>query len=111
MSKYHGSVGYLKTLETSSGVYEEKITERQYYGDVMRLSRNWQTGQSINDDVAFNNQISIIADPYAYENLGYIRYVVWMNTKWKVTSVEVQYPRIILTIGGIYNGPTDDEET
>lgn len=104
MAKWFGKVGYNVTVETEPGVWQEQITEHKYYGDLTRNTRKLQTSSSINDDVNIANEISIVADPFANQNFHAIRYVEYMGTKWKVTSVEVQYPRLILTIGGVYNG-------
>lgn len=107
MAKYYGQVGYAYDVTTSPGVVEEHITERSYYGDVVRNVRKLESGESVNDNVQINNSISIVADPYAYEHFFAIRYVSWMGVLWKVTNVEVQRPRLLLTIGGVYNGRTD----
>ena len=106
MAKYYGQIGYEETRETRPGIFKPIITERNYYGDVIRNARKLESVDKINDNVAVNNSISVIADPYAYAHFFAIRYVRWMGTLWKVTSVEVQRPRLILTIGGVYNGPT-----
>lgn len=106
MAKYYGQVGYAVTSETRPGVWEETITERNYRGDVLRNTRKLEGSDNINSSPVINNSISIVADPYAYENILAIRYVRWMGTIWKVTNVEVQSPRLLLTIGGVYNGPT-----
>jgi hypothetical protein len=106
MAKYYGQIGYAETQETRPGIFKEVITERNYYGDVLRNARRLESGEKINDDVVVNNSLSVVADPYAYEHFFAIRYVRWMGTLWKVTNVEVQSPRLILTIGGVYNGPT-----
>lgn len=105
MARYFGTVGYAKTEETRPGIFEEVVTEKDYYGDVTRNIRRWERGEHLNDNVEINNMISIVADAYAFLNFGYIRYVSWMGEYWKVTNVEVQRPRLILTIGGVYNGP------
>lgn len=105
MAKFHGVVGYIETEEISPGVWEEVVHEHRYRGDVTRNTRRWETGESINDNLLINNTISIVADDYAYMHLFAVRYVEWMGSKWKVTNVEVQRPRLILTIGGLYNGP------
>ncbi|MGN1300785.1 MAG: hypothetical protein ACI4VC_05525 [Clostridia bacterium] len=104
MAKWFGKVGYNVTVETEPGVWQEQITEHEYYGDLTRNTRKLQTSSSINDDVNIANEISIVADPFANKNFHAIRYIEYLGTKWKVTSVEVQYPRLILTIGGVYNG-------
>lgn len=103
MAKWYGKIGYAETVETEPGYWEENITERSYYGDVIRNSRRTQASEGTNDNVNVSNQLSIIADPYANENFHAMRYVEFMGTRWKVTDIEVQYPRLILTIGGVYN--------
>ena len=103
--KYYGKIGYIDTEETSPGVWEEQITERTYSGDVLRLSKSWQGGQNLNDDIQISVQISIVSDPFALQHFHSFRYVEWQGALWKITSAEPQFPRIVLTIGGIYNGP------
>lgn len=104
MGKFYGAIGYAETSEKSQGVWSESITEKNYSGDVLRISRRWQAGENLNDDLTISNEISIVADPFAYQNFHTIRYVKWMGASWKVTNVTVQRPRLILTIGGVYNG-------
>lgn len=101
--RYFGKIGYGETEETRPGVYEERIDEREYYGDVTRNVRRYQSGEGLNDNLELDNIISIIADPFAFEHFSEIRYVVWNGVKWKVKSVDIQYPRLNLTIGGVYN--------
>ena len=103
MPKYYGNIGFAVTEETKPGIWEEIITEKPYYGDVMINSRNLQTRDHVIDDVMINNSFSIVADPYATENMYAMRYLTWNGAKWKVTTVNVEYPRLILTVGGIYN--------
>ena len=103
MSKWYGMIGFGKTVETAPSVWTEEINEYPYYGDVLRNSRRLQTTDKVNDDIEISNQISIVADPYACNNFHAIRYVIFMGTKWKVTEVEVAYPRLILSLGGVYN--------
>lgn len=100
--KYYGKIGYAETVKTAPGVWQEQIVERDYFGDVTRNLRRLE-GQDVNEDLNVSNSISIVSDPYAVKNFHSIRYVTYMDTKWKVTSVEVQYPRLLLTIGGVYN--------
>ena len=104
MAKFFGKIGYAETVETSPGVWEEKIIEREYFGDLIRNTRSLQSGEQLNDNINISNEISIVADPFAYENFHSMRYVEFMNAKWKVSSVDVQYPRLILSVGGLYNG-------
>ena len=102
--KWFGTIGYADQVETMPGVWEDEITEREYFGDLTRNTRRLQMTDKLNDDIEISNEISIVSDPYANENFHSMRYAMHMGTKWKITSVEVQYPRLILSLGGIYNG-------
>lgn len=104
MAKFYGSIGYADTVETAPGVRDEGIVVHSYYGDLIRNTRQLQSGETINDDINVANEISIVADPYARQNFHKMRYVEFMGSKWKISKVEVNYPRLILTIGGLYNG-------
>lgn len=107
MAKFYGVIGYATTEETKPDVWVETITERPYYGDIIRESRRVESSQdSVNDGVSLDNEVSIVADLYAQENINEMRYVKIRGTAWKITSVEVQYPRLNISIGGIYNGKT-----
>lgn len=106
MAKYHGKVGFVTFSEKTPGVDVEVPIEREYFGDVYRNTKRWGKGTDINPDLTINNQISIVADQYARDNLYAIRYVSWMGTLWSISNVDVQHPRLILTIGEVYNGPT-----
>lgn len=107
MAKFSGKVGYgPTTAETAPGVWNEVVVERDYVGDILRNVRQLQTGESVNDDLSVDNSISIVADAYASEHFFAIRYVMWAGTRWKVSNVEVQSPRLLLRLGGVYNGPT-----
>lgn len=104
MAKFHGAIGFAETVETDPGIWEEKIVEHSYSGDVIRNIRNLQTStESVNDNINVSNEISIVADPYANQNMYAMRYIVFQGVKWKISSVNVNYPRLILTIGGLYN--------
>lgn len=103
--KYYGKICFSRTVENAEhpGLFEEEVTERNYFGDVIKLSRRWNDGNKINADLDISHQISIVSDPFAQENFVNIRYVEWLGKKWKISNVEIQYPRLILTIGGLYN--------
>ena len=104
MAKFYGKIGYIETEETSPGVWTEVSTERDYFGDVINRSSRWQSSQDKqNDDLQVTNQISIVADPYALNNFSSMRYIEWMGALWKINSVSVEYPRLTLEIGGVYN--------
>lgn len=103
MAKFCGIIGYVETVETSKGIYEELVIENEYYGDVIKNTRRLKDGDKVNDDLTISNRFSIVADPFANNNFHAMRYIEFMGTKWKITEVEVQYPRLILTVGGVYN--------
>ena len=103
MGKFYGKVGYLTTTETRPGVWTEDIVEKNYYGDVSKKMSKWQVGEGLNDDKTYSAEISIVADAFAYENFSNIKYIEFMGAKWKVNSIEIQRPRLILTMGGLYN--------
>ena len=98
MAKFYGAVGYAVTEENTPGVWDERIIERMYYGELIRNTRKLQSTEYLNDDINISNEISILADPFAYANFHSMRYVDFMGAKWKIISVEVQYPRLILTV-------------
>lgn len=105
MAKFYGEIGYGETVEKAPGVWEDNITEKSYFGDVIRNSRQLREGEQVNDDLSVGNSISIVADAYANEHFFAIRYIRWAGTLWKVKNVDVQSPRLILRLGGVYNGP------
>ena len=109
MARFYGRVGYANEAvesENEPGVWIEEITERSYYGDVIRNTRSIRGEEKINVDLSVQNSISIVADAYANDHFFAIRYVEWAGALWTVTSVEVQSPRLILSLGEVYNGPT-----
>lgn len=105
MAKFYGAIGYVTTVETRPGVWEEQVTERNYSGDLLQNRHMVQNADQLNDNINIANEISIVADPYANGNFYAMHYVVFMGAKWKITNVRVAYPRLILTIGGVYNAP------
>lgn len=102
MAKYYGEIGFETSQDDGNGIWNEKIIANNYAGDILKDNRRLQTTSNLNDDIVVSNQISIIADPFAYQNFHSIRYAEYMGIKWKVISVEVQYPRLLLTLGGVY---------
>jgi hypothetical protein len=111
MAKFHGMIGFAIGNTSGTGaeegvVKELPVIERAYFGDVLRNTRRYEQGSDINDDLNISNRISIVADAYANEHFFAMKYVWWMGARWKVTDIEVQRPRLILTVGGVYNGPT-----
>ena len=104
MARYYGKIGYAEEVEIRPGVWKNQITERPYYGDLNKNFSRSQNSDKLNDDITIANEISIVADPFAYDHFYAIKYAVLMGVKWTVTSVEVKQPRLILQLGGKYNG-------
>ena len=105
MNKWCGKIGFVADhVETSPGVWEEGMIERSYYGDIVRNSRSLQTTNEINDNVTISVTISIVADPYANQHIYDMRYIEFQGVKCKVNNVEVEYPRLKLSLGGKWNG-------
>lgn len=103
-NRFFGKVGFGHTVR-EAGVSKDVITEKPYYGDVVRNTRQLREGDKVNDDISVSNSLSIVADAYAEENIFAMRYVEWMGTLWKVNDVDVQRPRLLLRLGEVYNGP------
>ena len=109
MAKWCGKIGYAVTKEIRPGYWDSTFVEREYFGDLTRNSRRFENSQA-NGKISISNEISIVADPFAYENFHSMRWVEFMGVKWTINSVEVQHPRLILSLGDVYND-CDGEET
>lgn len=105
MAKFYGKIGYGETIETAPGVWVDSITEYMYYGDIIRNTRRLVDGEKLNNDLTVGNSISIVADAYAREHFFSMRYIQWAGTLWTISDVEVKSPRLVLRLGGVYNGP------
>ena len=110
MAKFFGKVGYELLTETSPGIWTPTTTYREYYGDVIRNMRRWSEGTSINDNLTLTNEISILGDPFAFENFSSMKWVEYLGQKWKVNDVDIAYPRLTLRFGGVYNDDVDATE-
>lgn len=104
MGRFYGRVGYSETVETTPGVSTDRIIERMYYGEVIQYRTRWQSATGLNDDLKPATTIEVLADEYAYEHFSRIKYVEWMGVLWKVTDISPRRPRLVLTLGGEYNG-------
>ncbi len=104
--KFSGKIGFwIKDKKIKKGVFKEEIIEKDYVGDIIRNIRRFQSVEDQqNKNLVLNNKLSIISDLYMRENWGSIKYVLWNETKWEVTSIDIgSYPRVIIEIGGVYN--------
>ena len=106
MAKFYGSIGFAEDVEVRPGYIKNQITPHEYYGDVIRQSHRYQSSESVNDNIKIDTQISIVADVYANNNFGAMRWVEFGGTKWKISSIEIKYPRLIITIGEVWNEDT-----
>lgn len=108
MARFYGAIGYGIAVESppGSGVHVDEITEYSYFGDVIRNTRKLENGESLNNDISVGNSISIVADQFAIEHFFAMRYIRWAGALWKIDNVEVRSPRLILSLGSVYNGPT-----
>jgi hypothetical protein len=110
MSKYAGLVGYVTQEESVPGVWSQVEKTSTMKGDIIRQSstngngaRISDTGK-INDDISLSHRVSLLGDAYAFNNYYAIKWIKIDGHKWQVTSVELQRPRIIITVGGLWNG-------
>lgn len=105
--KFSGKIGFWKEdSEVKPGVYKPEIIEKAYTGDVIRNSRRFDVvNNQQNKNLTTSNRLSIVSDLYLQYNWPSIKYVLWNGVKWEVTSVDViSYPRVLLDLGGVYNG-------
>lgn len=106
MAKFRGVIGYSpETVETKPGVWEDVTVEKLYYGDVLRVTRNQVEADKVNNDTTLSNEISVLADAYLLSHLDKIRYIKYLGVAWTVSSTVLERPRLILRLGGVYNGP------
>ena len=103
MPKCSGVIGYALAGETQPGVWTEGITEKKYIGEIVKDNRRIVDQSEINGSINISNNISIISNRFMLDNMAYMRYLTFNNSKWKISSVEIKPPRIIITLGGLYN--------
>ena len=106
--KFSGPIGFAETKEVRQGVFQDEVVEKFYKGDIIRKISKWQNSENSNDNLNVNHQVSVVANEYAFSHFHSIKYVVWMGTAWKVNTITVEPPRLILEIGGVYNGERPD---
>ena len=112
MAKYYGKIGFVKYVKGEDSIYEQEIIEKYYRGDLLtNTRRNETSSEKISEDIRLGNELSIIANAFALENFAYMRYVVFLGIKWAIVSARIEAPRIILSFGGVYNGPEGPSET
>lgn len=100
--KFSGKVGIAKVHETRPGIFREEIVSRGCRGDLIRLTRRMNETHAA-PGLTFGNTFSFIADLFTNENLMNIRYIEWRGVKWSAVNVEVQPPRLLITVGGPYH--------
>lgn len=105
MARYYDKIGYGLPGELVNGVWTNSITERAYYGDILEETSSLDESDKVNPNVRLQHRISIVADAYALDNFFNIKYATWMGSLWTVNSVRVERPRLVLSLGGVYDGP------
>jgi hypothetical protein len=107
MAKFAGKIGFGMSSQGAPGVFTEIMTEKDYKGDILRSNKNFDASDNgVNDNLKLSNRVSIVADDFAHQNASVMRYVILGGVRWKITNIEVAAPRLILTLGEVYNGPT-----
>lgn len=105
MARFSGVIGFAHAQKIRPGVSEDVITERKVFGDVLRNTRKLEDDGRVLSDFTIGNSFSVVADAFVNENIYAIRYIKYKGVLWTVSDVEVQHPRLILRVGGVYNGP------
>jgi hypothetical protein len=111
MAKFVGSIGFAVSNETEPGVWVDSITEVKYVGDVTRTTQRWNSAEKVNADLTISDTISIVADGFTLSNVHSMKYVRWRGSTWKINTIQVNRPRLILEIGGLYSGPIAETDT
>lgn len=107
MAKYYGKIGFIVPTEVEDSIWVDQVTEKNYSGDLIRHYNGYQeTSGQVNDRITLNHEISIVANAFARENIGFMRYITYRGARWSISKIEDKYPRFIITVGGIYNGPS-----
>lgn len=109
MAKYYGHIGFATQVESEPGIWTDVIERRPYKGDILRSGRRYETSENINDNFTITNSFSIISDAFLYSHIPAMRYIEYLGTKFKITSVEIERPRVTISVGGVY--VSGDEET
>ena len=104
MAKFAGKIGFINQVEKEPGLFENETVERSYTGDILQDVRRWNNVEKVNDDLTLGNRFSIVADGYILDNMYTMKYMIWRGVRWSITKIELQTPRIIITVGGVYNG-------
>ena len=104
MAKCYCEIGYGIDEETVPGVWRKSLIKKMYYANIIRNNRSLSSSDKINDDININNSFSILSDPFAVDNIHNMLYIEYMGIKWKISTVDIEFPRLILNVGGVYNG-------
>lgn len=107
MAKWAGKIGFAETVKGDDDITRTTIIERSFKGDVLQDYRNWEDSEKINGNINISNRISVVAKDYMLTHLQYMRYVTWQGAKWRIKTISVAYPRVILLLGDLYNGTSE----
>ena len=103
MARFYGKIGFVDTYESSPGIWSERTVSKTYSGDVLNNRRRFENGESINDNPVMVNYISVVGDDYMLDNYEMMRWVEFNSKRWKITAVELEYPRVKINFGGLWN--------
>lgn len=100
--KWFGEIGYFVESNNVDGIVTDSFITQQYYGDIIKDYKTNTSENAVNEDFELSNRISVVADPYLISHFHKIAWISFMETKFKVRSVELQYPRLIVSLGGVF---------
>lgn len=92
-----------KNKEVRPGVWKMQPEEVTHRAKLLTYNKDYDSGEEVNDDLKLRNRYEIVMKD---KKLDYqdMRYVIVKGTKWKVSALEFLEVRIIITLGGVYNG-------
>lgn len=103
--KFSGKAGFrIDDVEIEPGVYKPQVVVKAIKGSVVSNSYQHQNSdKSTIDNVRITNQLSIVANQFLNKHITNLMYVEFQGVKWKVESFDIQPPRVVVSLGGVYN--------
>ena len=93
------------------GVFSDSMKEIPVTGLLLREGQYPNRSvEGTATNVALQNRISIVMDSRIEKHIFNIRWATFEGVKFAVTSIEVKRPRIVLTLGGVYNESTGEAQ-
>lgn len=103
--KFSGKAGFrIDDVETEHGVYEPIVVVKAIKGSVViNHYQHQNSDKSTIDNVRITNQLSIVANQFLNEHISNLMYIEFQGVKWKVESFDIRPPRVVVSLGGVYN--------